>query len=670
MQTLEAAPTTPIPSAEELEASVTFAPEQVEQEAQPQPEQAKPEVHNLSERKELHSLSDFEDLIGQPLPEEIKRKVEKIGDEKLATITAQSERVSAYIEELTDGVASRWIAEGYIQPPSVSAEASPDIIKSLEGALEEYSQTEAGKKDLEIKTLRDFLQTEQPAAESVATVSRTLGLSIGSVRFKLSGGYRQQSIGQLKKAANKYLDGVTKSDSGFDEDRPPSQEQAKRAERGKASETIHLIVEDSTAEYRKKLGEQEYRWQDKDLKETIDEVHLLEELRSKSIEALKASCAGQPPEAVLSALLRGSLTSEDITTILAKYGDTPRRSSLYASATLEAEKRLLQGLYPEPSLAGLAFGEEELKALDAGVDKLLALSTVLGYKPFNKQEFVEGVQANVADTQQLLFERVESSNSLYWHFSPYGLRILHEKKLMSGALSGNRLTSEHSQGVHFVKPGFGMQTDIAYSSYAQTQLTLGGRREIPNGFGLAVIYKLEDVIEQTPLRDEPMSAKHIGKANIAEDVTFRTDAESAAYSYPIEDAYVLPMLTWEQINHLRSNPDFSDLMPEEYVPPDVLALTITKRALELEGFSPEWIDEHLLSPDLVPSELETLGGPGAKAEVEEKMYQKVSHEIMSRQKRSEDMIVPLRAKRGAFESHDSRGVIESWKEELVKLSVA
>lgn len=630
------------------------------------------EVSDQAQRKELHSLSDFEELIGQPLSAEIKHKIEEIRAEKLAIIANQSERVSAYIEELAHGVASRWLAEGYIRPPSVVAEASSEILKSLEAALTEYSQTEAGMKDLEIKSLRDFLQTEQPSTGSVVAASRALGLSIGSMKFKLSSSYRQQSIGILKETANKYLDGVTESDSGFDDDLPPSQEQAKATERSQASEAIGRIVRDSTAGYTKRLIDQNQAWKYKDFEGMIDEVYSLEEQRSKAVNILKTNFTAQPPEAVLSALSRDSLTMEEVAATLEHHESKQPRSSGYGSEEdlLEAEKRLLEGLFPEPSLVGLTFGEEEKQALNVGIDKLLALSSAMGIKPFNKQKFVEKVQGNVAEMQQYFFERVESSNSLYWHFSPYGLRILHEKALMSGELSGNRLTAEHSKGVHFVKPGFGMQTEVSYSDYAQTRLTLGSRTEIPDGFGLAVIYMLGDIIEQTPLRDEPMSAKHVGKKNIAEDVTFRTDDESATYSYPVEDAYILPVLTWEQISHLRASPDFSDLIPEGHMPREALVLAITKRALELEGFTSEWIEEHLLAPDLVPLELETLGGPGGRAEVEETMYRKVSHEITSRQKRSDDLIVPLRAKKGAFEGHDTRGVRQSWKEELVKLSVA
>jgi hypothetical protein len=114
----------------------------------------------------------------------------------------------------------------------------------------------------------------------------------------------------------------------------------------------------------------------------------------------------------------------------------------------------------------------------------------------------------------------------------------------------------------------------------------------------------------------------------------------------------------EQLGKLRSNPEYQDIFTAEWQPIEELADKVTRRALRLSGYDEEWIDKHVLPP---------VSSSGRRSDAAE-VYTKTSEEIRARLPENHEIILPLTAKRGAFEFHDVHAAAKKgWHERLVRL---
>jgi hypothetical protein len=241
--------------------------------------------------------------------------------------------------------------------------------------------------------------------------------------------------------------------------------------------------------------------------------------------------------------------------------------------------------------------------------------------------------------------------------------------LQAGGGESGHNTGEWSQGVHFVKPGLGIDTDVHYYGYAKGLRTNAGD-DIPDAFGAAVVYRLGDLMAHTPYRDEPMTEVYRGKGNVSEDVTFRDEVEGSDYQYPLDRAYILPMANRLQLDRLRADERYSDLI-EPGKPATQIAFEVARRALSQAGRSDAWIEEHLLpsrelvDPGLLTEEMAAKGS-------ETKLFNGVARRLQGRYEEDTTVIVALSAKRGATEGHDAATGIapELWQEELIVVDLA
>jgi len=364
-------------------------------------------------------------------------------------------------------------------------------------------------------------------------------------------------------------------------------------------------------------------------------------------------------QGVLSAITRGSISIESAIERLKE--SEPRsvdRMGLQGlfESMLSTEEVSCQYRLPEPSLVGLSYTDEDLAEVFSCLDNIHKLAAVCGVKmPLGVEHERRRILEQIDKTQKLFFERIDSENSLYWHFTPHGLRVINDKALESNALTGNTLTASHSKGVHFVRPALaGHQTGTGYSKYAAAErYFFDTYKKITDGFGIAAIYRQGDLIKTAPVREEPL----VGPVGVADDVVFRENATSETQSFPLDQAYVLPMQTSQQINMRRTNREFSDLFTEEWQPRDQLQAKLTRRALERAGYTPDWIEAHMLSPLR----------HGSKELTEPEIFAQGNQEIRAKLPSSNKIVVPLRAHRGSYEHHDLKTNAEEWREVLIEL---
>jgi hypothetical protein len=323
----------------------------------------------------------------------------------------------------------------------------------------------------------------------------------------------------------------------------------------------------------------------------------------------------------------------------------------------ESETAKLMKLLAEPSLLGLDIDQSDLSLISSGLEKVEEIAVLLDRKPQNKSQLMDLVQKDIFEQQRAFFEKISSVYDMYWHFSPFGLDIIESNALCPAEVTGNRMTAEHSKSLHFIKPGFfGQESAWDYTGYAQSVVRngSGGDKRISEPFGIAVIYPLGEIARDLPYRDEPIISDRT-----SEDVVFReSDTYEPHQSLPLEEAFILPMQTMEQLEHLRTNPDYQDIFTEDWQPIEELAEKVTRRALQLKGYDNAWIDKHVL-PTLDSSK----GAPNV-----DEVYKITSEQIRARLPENHEIIVPLAAKRGGFETHDKHTTAKSsWRERLIRL---
>ena len=609
---------------------------------------------------EAHSLTDFEELLGQPLPEEIKQELSKLKSEKLSGVQAELDMLDKFREQLEAEPCSSWIREGYLQPPSIAEAASQQFKDILEQKLATYLSSKAGQKDLEEGNLKDFVENPHPTDEDLAKAAAILGIPFSKTKLRLLPKQRDKLTATLTEGAKLRLVGEPGYDYLSDEKVVMTPEQKSAKEKYAVESELDSLISPSTRIFRDELDASRLFKPDTDrpLTELPDEIIKLEKSKDAAVSTLLQAEADSPLSETLSAIARGNLTLEEAAAILVEKEGSTRKYNLGVNRFQEAEAAKLTRLLAEPSLLGLDLDETDLSLIGNGFDKLVEISTLLGRQPVNKSMLMDRVREDVTEQQQAFFEKMGSAYDMYWHFSPFGLQIIREKQLSPSAVTGNRLTAEHSKSLHFIKPGFfGQEAAIDYTGYAQTELRLGSsgdKKHIAEPFGIAIIYPLGEIASELPYRDEPAL-----KDRTSEDVVFR-EAETGEpqESLPLEKAFILPMQTMEQLGQLRSNPDYQDIFTEEWQSREELAVKATRRALQLSGYSEDWIDKHVLPP------VDSSDGRSDAAEV----YTKTSEEIRARLPENHEIIMTLTAKRGDFEFHDVHAAVKKgWRERLVRV---
>lgn len=609
---------------------------------------------------EAHSIADFEQLLGQPLPEEISRALATLKSEKLASVQSELDMLEGLNAQLKSELCSRWIVNGELQTPSLTERVAPQVIEIIEQKLQEYQKTENGQKDLKGGQLKQLVENPAPSDEDISKAAALLG--IPSVKLGFMKSQKAKFASSVIASAKEFLEGDTEFDDLVDyRKRTPEEERA--SERYEIEDEISKIIDPARRSFVEQLNQSGLfdirRRRDQKLPDLPSKIAELDRARTESAAQLLETARESQLQYLLSAVTKGHISIEDVTAILAeKEGPKITQNLQELARNFQAQENdRLWSLLPEPSLLGLDISEADIVQIGQGFDKLSETLTLMGLKTPDKNQNMEILQKEVAKTQEQFFEAIGSEYDMYWHFSPFGLRIIESKQLSPSQVTGNVMTGTHSRSLHFIKPGMtGMKSMVDYTQYAESGLTHGKSERIEDAFGIAVIYGLGDLARELPYRDEPPDTDRTSP-----DVVFRESEDKPERSMPLESAYILPMQTMEHINRLRENPEYSDIFTKEWQSREELAVKLTKRALELAGFDKAWIEEHVLPP---------VKYEEGRAPTSDVIYSKVSAQVRAQLPESRTLIVPISAEEGGFESHDSGSGQSTWHEKLIRLELA
>lgn len=619
-----------------------------------------------------------ESVIFEHIPPELESRIEvHLGAKQSARAELRAE-IGSLKEELSSGLMSKWVDKGSMKTRTLVKD-EVELEKSLKEAAEEYKETEAGQREIRIKELREFLANPTLTKVDLAKAGSMVGSSVGKRKLKLVPGHAKKVEEALRYKVERELNTLVPVGGSLydDEERDWKDAQADEATI-KATIAIDTVQREASSGYEDELRKFQdiYRnaYSTRRAPETgLDKLHrdveVVDKAHSDSAEGLKAGITSN--EELLALIVRGSLSPKDVVTGL-KDRDRSDSTSIrgmfeeYITTNwIKSTSRLA-----EPSLAGMKITEQDVNAEGECLNEIAELAKLCGVQTIDTVDRAkEQMQTDIQRTQKLFHSRIDTPNSLYWHFSKQGLGIISSGELQAGGGESGHNTGDWSKGVHFVKPGFGIDTSIGYHSFAKGIRTNAGQ-PIADALGVAIIYKLGDLIERTPYRDEPLTETYKGKGNVSEDVTFRDENEGSDYEYTLDDAYILPLADWKQLSHLRDEGRYSDVfVPGK--PITRMAYEIAERALRDAGRSDEWITAHLLpSEGLVDPEM--LNDFAIKQGTETKLFNDVMRRILSHTKEDTMFIVPVTAKKGTVEAHDAvHGIApELWQEELGMIDVA
>ena len=626
------------------------------------------------------ALQQFTDeILRSPLSPEIAQRITDLREAKNQDSHAQLERLKATREEFESGLLGRWLYKGELAPPSVVEEHRDSLIQGLTDATKHYEQSAEGRKDVLIRDLRQFLGGSEPSSQQLVQLAGELGVSVSKFKHAIPR-LRTRLVAQLRPLAEQRLNELAPPGTDFD-DRPQTwQDRARLEARSEADTELFKIGETGLAtltgamhsfDEKYRLAYDPRRAPPGGIETLRSDIEKLEVAQGHSAKELVQQI-GESRE-LQSLIVRGSLTAEEAIDRLRSTERSKNRGGSFRGMLkrpiitewLEAKNRL-----PEPSLVGLSLTAKEIDGVHECMDEIERLAEVFGVTPYEKSETAKRqLLQEIKSSQDLFFERIDTPNSLYWHFTTKGLKIIETEGLQSGEMVKDRNTSEFSKGVHFIKPGTGIETSIQYHAYALGIRSNAGHA-IEDAFGMAIIYRLGDIAKVTPLRDEPVTEVWRDKGNVSEDVTFRASTGSSEYEYPLEDAYLLPFASWEQLGQLRVDQRYSDLFREPGTPAYKIAKEVAARALREAGHTDEWIGRHLLDSEKLVNGLFAMGSRSHE-KLETELFRRVTQEIRRNLAEDQRIIVPLSALKGGYEGHDAKfGWVEDWKEELIELKAA
>ncbi len=625
-------------------------------------------------------LKQFEDeILGSPLPPEIRQKVDELREAKNQESAAQSAELAQLIDEATSGLFSRWIEKGTLEPPTLVEGHEQDLLSALSEALEKYAQTSAGKKDAEIKQLRDLLAGGISDPIQTKAIAKELGVKQATLLSVLPG-QREKSRASLLAAAEYRLNELAPPAWGYD-DKPRVWQDEIRREHASAEYQAADTFGEANTDLEQALKIMRSNFDINHTRRSIDDLRVelpkLEAVVKASSEELTKLLPAQ--KEMLSMIARGAVTPEQIIDYL-KTRDQRTGVNLRGLFRQVVTKQWVncQKNLAEPSLVGLSLTEKEITGVNNNLDKIDRLTELYGVRPdFSTQLTRQEIPKKILASQQLFFEKLGSESELYWHFDAQGLKIIESGELHSGAKAGTagRNTGEWSTGVHFTKPGTGMNSHDNYPGYATTTLNFGTKEKVKKALGIAVIFRLGDVIKQTPLRAEPIIDINRGRGNVSEDVTFRPADGRNEYSYNIDDAYIVPMATYEQLQRLKDDPRFTDIFEQPSSKPHLIARQILERSLKLAGRSDEWIAEHVVPywEEFAKGEADDINNPyHDRKKVELDLQAAISRKIQSSSPPSRKIIAALSARKGLPEAlgHIYGIDPQTWTEELITLEAS
>jgi hypothetical protein len=637
-----------------------------------------PRVADVENKAEVEKteLSPADSIIFEHIPAETEEQIQDRILRKKQDRAAQTEEIGMLKAELTTGLLSQWLENGALKSREL-VEDKDALEQTLQQAVESYGATEAGRQDTYIKALRDFLDNPNPSRDELLEIGKTMGSSISERKVRFIPGYVSKIGGLLRQQVEQKLDELVPPGSGFDDEKRDWRT-ARSSEADVVGRQIISDLHDKASEgYRHSTRQFKERYSnaystqwapEKDFAAVRTDVAVVDESYTAASSELADQIQGST--ALLALIARGSLTSREAVEILGGRDvkeEVSLRGMLENYATSQWNKSTNR--LPEPSLAGMRITEQDIQAEIGCLAAIEELTRIGGIPaPGTIQNTEIEIRGAVERSQDLFNERMDTPNSLYWHFSTKGLAMISSGQLEAAGGESGRNTGDGSKGVHFIKPGSGLDTEMQYHTYAMGTRTNSGQ-EVADAFGIALVYRLGDIMSHTPYRDEPLTGAYRGKGNVSEDVTFRDATGGSEYAYPLKEAYLLPMADWDQLKRLKDDVRYTDLF-EPGKPVTRIAYEIADRALREAGYSDEWIQAHLLpSEELVKPEL--VLDRAVDRGHEAALFGETAKRILSRTEEDTTVIVPMSATRGTFEHHDAvKGAnAELWQEELVKISL-
>ena len=219
-------------------------------------------------------------------------------------------------------------------------------------------------------------------------------------------------------------------------------------------------------------------------------------------------------------------------------------------------------------------------------------------------EMREEIESAIEELGEDFFENIEGGNNIYWHFTPFGEEVIHSGKVVPGEKSEKRTTADHSNAVHFVAPGIDARhalADIDYTRYAtHSRMNFKGER-IGGLIGLAIAFPADYLAKVTPYRQMARS-KNQGDLTRSDVAFLKSDKKSEAfdYEYDLKEAYIMPHDRMVEDSGASEDPRFKHLYTSESRQRlaennSYPALEVLKIILKENGYSEDWIEEHLIS---------------------------------------------------------------------------
>ena len=495
----------------------------------------------------------------------------------------------------------------------------------IEGRLAKYSETPEGARDVEIGQLKRIIAgTEVVGRREAIRSAKEVGIKIPlRQRVRPRGGV-EKITSHAQAAAKKKLRAMgVIHESGFD-DGEETVEDISRDATLQARGLVELIVrdyDDSLDSVRRRISDREQVSPLRPISTQAVVGETIGEMTHKHVES-KRECREAfetgDTSLILSAVLRGDISIESV---LEEARSTARDKVGFGDAIDTVVAGISQGVRAElgtPSLLAEQFGEAQVSALEHLEGSMRSLQQMVG-RPKVAETWLTDVVNDVQEAQNGLEVMSDEASTLYWHFTAEGERVIESGGLTPQTEAKDKNTGDHSQGVHFVKPGDFSHVELTgHDRYVTYSKRRPGKERESEALGVAVVFPLADIIKQTPLRSEQKIVTDEGQ-HVSKDTVFATPEQGLDYKYDLRDAYLVA----------QTDQDREKLIEE----------------LTAQGYEQAWIDEHVI--------LDIYG----EGEIAQQRLGSISATIEQRAKaRLTGKIVPLSAKPGSIEHTDTPDV--------------
>lgn len=629
-----------------------------------------PEQHQLSDesmaQQAEHAQLKIEIGAGRTLllgPEEASHMEEAI-EVKNNTVRQNTERLlglSGFIEDLDDD----WqVGEGHLTLSLASSVPAGwrSALPRLKERQAEYADTKKGQEDARKRQLRLFVAG---SAELSAQDRHDIAVSLGhhpKRSEKLFKSKAESRIAEAQSTARQRLKHEASHTNGaFEIDNVIWQKLDGGADKIKAVDPNNRRPGTSMNKSQEEL------------------VQMMEEataIKDKTAQDIAQALEAGEFDRLFSDVTAGLTSWEAIEQeIMDRYAPSSQRSvgnDVHFGAAigemLQAREVQLMNDYPEISLAGLRYGDQERATLGEFLSAANEVRGTVGLKT-TSDAWLQTLEQSVAKAQAALADRIDSDQTQYWHFTPVIRKALASKSLKARDEEGVSTTTNdypQNQSVHFIKPGnwpgHNVVTD-RYINYAHRTITTRGDK-ISNALGAAVVLTLDDLADTYPTRNEgrDTGAPH---QHVSTDAVFRDAEEVVARSIDIEKAFIVPAFSSDQASW-EETVEVDAATGEAKRGPDGLPIrrSPVREALVEAGYSQEWIDLHLVDPRVAGGDTYDHMAAAQK---------EIARRIQQQRGASKHVYVPLRAARRALETLDGKGLLgtnEPALEKLIKVTVA